>query len=82
VSRPPLQRVVVFFVIVTLCLAADVLIVFGLYRAGTALLAGLEWQTLGQAALLSGVLLCLVCRARRTARAPVEQDDHGESIGS
>jgi hypothetical protein len=84
VPRPPLHRLLAFFAVVTLCLAVDVLVVFGLYKAASALLTGLGWQALGQAAFVASVLLYLLYRVHRGVRSrnPVAQDGDQESVSS
>ena len=80
-ARPPLGRLVAFLAVVTLCLLVDALIVFALYKTGAALLAGLEWQTLVQAALGSSVLLYLLYRSRRGSRhARAGRESGGEPL--
>lgn len=69
VSRPPLRRMLAFIAIVFLCLAVDVLILFALYRAGSALLAEFKPWTLAQIVLASTVLLYVAYRLFRTTRS-------------
>jgi hypothetical protein len=89
-ARPPMRRLAAFVAIVSLCLAVDALIVFALYKAGTALFTQIDLGTLApwgvaQIALASAVALYVVYRLLRALvrnRTPVESDADRESVGS